>query len=92
MHPALFVRDVVHQYVLSQFIRGGEEHSALVYLGHLVDKLDQRIVVLQHKGIYCYTLLGAALDLFQGLLDRPVSGGIGKVGVASLHVGGGLAI
>src|SRR3712207_4026586 len=74
--------DIIHQDVLAEVLRLGEEGAAVVELRDLVDEVGQVIAALQHEGVDRDVVLGAADDLLEGLLDRAVGGRVVEVDAA----------
>src|SRR6476646_6642136 len=90
--PAGPVRHEVDEDVLAEVLRRRVERPAPVEPGHQGHELRQRPRPLEHEGVDRDPLARAALDLAEGLLDRPPRRRVAELDLAVLAVGGGLAV
>src|SRR5712691_8786634 len=84
--------DEVDDDVLAQLLGGGEERTAVVDAGHVLDEAREVRAALQHERVDRDALARAALHFLQRLLKRARHRRIREVGDAVLQVGGGLAV
>src|SRR3990172_4722776 len=89
---APLVADVVHEHVLAEALRRGEEGAAAVDLRHLLDEGRQHRAPLEHEGVDGDALARAALDLSEGFLQGPPRRRVGELRLAALHVRRRLAV
>src|SRR5712691_11968561 len=89
--PALRA-DEVHEHVLAEAIGRREESAAAIDAGHLLHEGGQGVALLEHERVDRDALARAALDFLERLLQCPPRRGVGELGLAPLHVRGGLAV
>src|SRR5215510_15432731 len=61
------IREIVHQNVIANVLRGGKEGTPTIDLGELVDKTLHVIVLAEHKGVDRNALARTTLHFFEGL-------------------------
>src|SRR3990172_1911509 len=83
---APLVADVIHEHVLAEALRRGEEGAAAVDLRHLLDERRQHRAPLEHEGVDGDALARAALDFLERLLERPPRRRGGELRLAAPHV------
>src|SRR5687768_3504218 len=92
LYSHTFLPQIINQQVLPERFRGHVERPAAVDTGHLVDKSDQRRVVIQHEDAQLDATVSDAFHLFERFTKRGTRWGIVKMPLPPLVVHGRLAV
>src|SRR5262245_9364442 len=84
--------EIVHQNVIADVFRGGEEGAPTINLSQLVDKALHIIVLAEHEGVDRNAIARTALHFPEGLQQGALRGRVFQTDLAIPNMGGGLAI